>query len=86
MQRVSWRCTLSGKIKTFRPDDFISDLINEDTAILHIRVADGDVHCATLAPCDNEAVELATLAGILLERALENEDDDLATMEIEGNA
>ena len=49
---------MSSKIKTFRPDDFISDLMNEDTAILHIRVADGDVHCATLAPCDNEAVEL----------------------------
>tara|TARA_B100000519_G_C13804862_1_gene232942 strand:+ start:151 stop:384 length:234 start_codon:yes stop_codon:yes gene_type:complete len=75
------------KITTKWKAQEIPDLMEENTAILHIKVDGENVHVSTLAPYDNDAVDLATMAGLLLERALEDDDDiDLLTCETEGNA
>ena len=75
------------KIWTKGRAEQIPDFMEENTAILHIKVDGENVHLSTLAPYDNDAVDLATMAGILLERALEEEDNiDLLTCMTEGNA
>jgi len=74
MQNTLWRYILT-KIKRIQANAQLPDLMDDNTAILHIKVDDKDVHVSTLAPYDNEAVELATLAGVLLERALDEDND-----------